>query len=120
LLVQAYDSGWEGGPKAGDVIVVQPDGVVWGSSECAPTYVVVKLPGLSVEDVKYMEDQIIEEQVIDGETVPVTTSFRKYHVPLVDVTRALPTGVMTVSAGNVQSYKVNTVKDKVLEAEQGE
>jgi hypothetical protein len=120
LLVQVADSDWEGGPKAGDVIVVDADGTVWGGSEGPPTYVVIKLPGIAVDDVKYMEESVTEEQVVEGETVEVVTEFRKYHAPMVDVNRALPTGSMTVSTGNVHSYVANTVKNKILEAEAGE
>lgn len=44
--------------KRGDMVVVAPDGHVWGKEEGLPKFVVVKVPGLSVEKAR----DFIEEQ----------------------------------------------------------
>jgi len=42
--------------KVGMPVVVMPDGHIWGLAEGPPTFVVIKLPGVSVEAVqKYIE-----------------------------------------------------------------
>jgi hypothetical protein len=38
--------------KLGDIVVVREDGWAWGSCECLPSFLVVKVPGLAV-DAKY-------------------------------------------------------------------
>ena len=49
--------------KRGMPVVVMPDGHTWGSREGLPTFVVLKLPGVSVEKVQQF---ISPEQVDDG------------------------------------------------------
>lgn len=38
--------------KVGDIVVVRPDGWSWGKRECLPDFLIVKVPGLTV-DLKY-------------------------------------------------------------------
>jgi hypothetical protein len=45
-------NGYDSRTQVGDVIVVRPDGWEWGTRECLPEYVVIKLPGVSEEDAK--------------------------------------------------------------------
>jgi len=37
--------------KIGMPVVVMPDGHKWGNAECLPTFVILKIPGVSVEKV---------------------------------------------------------------------
>ena len=52
ILVKAVDSDQSGGYKAGDPVVVMPDGHQWGKEEGYPKFKVVKVPDLSVADAK--------------------------------------------------------------------
>jgi hypothetical protein len=61
LLIQAVDSPFEDGAKKGDIIVVRPDGWVWGTSECLPQYVVVKMAGVTEEYAKKYEESLTEQ-----------------------------------------------------------
>ena len=50
--------------KRGDVVVVMPDGHVWGNAEGLPKFERVDLPGVSVEEVRHLansEAQALEE-----------------------------------------------------------
>ena len=38
--------------KTGDVVVAAPDGHQWGAAERLPRFVVIKIPGLALEDVR--------------------------------------------------------------------
>jgi len=63
LLVKAKPS-WNGkGKEVGDVVVVRPNGHVWGKSECLPSYIVIKIPDLSYEDAKKYEEGIYEKYI---------------------------------------------------------
>lgn len=54
LLVKAKDNpGDDTQYKVGDVVVVQEDGWEWGTLEGPPDFNIIKVPGLSVEDVKF-------------------------------------------------------------------
>lgn len=53
-----------GAYKRGDVVVVMPDGHVWGNAEDLPKFERVDLPGASVAEVQYLinaEVQTLEE-----------------------------------------------------------
>lgn len=45
--------------QLGDIVVIRPDDWVWGSEEKLPNFIVVKVPGLSVETVKQYEWPLI-------------------------------------------------------------
>lgn len=46
--------------RRGDVIAVRPDGHVWGSLEKPPAFLLVKLPGVVVGEVRYLSKPHIE------------------------------------------------------------
>jgi len=56
---QSYDAR----SQIGDIIVVRPDGWVWGKEECLPNFVVVKIPD-KAEDVKYLEESLMQDEVV--------------------------------------------------------
>lgn len=66
--------------KKGDIVVIRPDGWTWGREECLPRFIVVKIPGLSVEDAKKYEE-LLE---IKAATATERAQFRgkKYALPL--------------------------------------
>jgi hypothetical protein len=65
--------------KRGDVVVVMPDGHVWGRQEGPPTFCVVKVPGLSVEDArKYTEPQV-EQRMTNLAGLQPTMVTRRLH-----------------------------------------
>ena len=63
--------------RKGDIIVVKPDGWKWGREECPPRFVVVKLKGVKVEDVKHYEEPIYDEKDVENTTL---LKVRKYAI----------------------------------------
>ena len=50
--------------QLGDIVVVKPDGWVWGREECLPNYLVVKLPQLTVEQVEHFTQSLQTDVVV--------------------------------------------------------
>ena len=129
LLVMAKDSPFENGAKRGDVIVVRPDGWVWGKEECLPNYIVVKLNGVPVEDVKHYEEQLTEQVEVISDNGGVLKGgkkekryesklirLRKYAVPVADVESAKLSAVSVkeVASKDASKYAIN-VKSLAVE-----
>ena len=49
--------------QIGDIIVVRPDGWEWGGEECLPNFRVRKYPGVPVEDMKHLEQNLMQDEV---------------------------------------------------------
>ena len=62
--------------KRGDIVVVMPDGHTWGTKECPPDFLVVKVLGLSVLDAK--------AYVISGTNLAGNWVRRRYQLPVSD------------------------------------
>lgn len=88
LLVRAVDPKvpFENGTRKGDIIVVRPDGHKWGSMECLPEYLVVKVSE-KYDDVKHYEQSLMD--TTDAEK-PVLLKYRKHYLDLTELdTKAL-------------------------------
>ena len=69
--------------QIGDIIVVKPDGAIWGKEEKLPKFILVKLPGVSVSEVKKYEEQLLDV------TIPHKSKIlkrRKHRVPPIFLT----------------------------------
>lgn len=117
LLVQAKDSPYETGAKKGDIIVVRPDGWEWGKEEGLPNYIVVKMPGVSVEEAKVYEQPLYKTETvtIDSKSVEqeVVAKKRKYNIDALKVEQAITekTSVLSVASKDISSFKIT---EKVL------
>lgn len=117
LLVQAKDSPHETGAKKGDIIVVRPDGWEWGKEECLPNYIVVKMPGVSVEEAKKYEEPLykVETVTIDGKSADqeAVAKKRKYNIDALKVEQAITekTSVLSVASKDISSFQIT---EKVL------
>jgi len=78
--------------QKGDIIVVKPDGWIWGKSERLPNYVVVKVPGMKYEDAKKYEESLLDTT---GEE-PITLRKRKHNILGTDVDAAITAKTDTV------------------------
>lgn len=133
LLVQAVDGVYETSAKKGDVIVVRPDGWSWGREEGLPRYVVIKMPGVPVEDVKHYEEtlteqvEIVEPVVISKDTKEVPEELgtlsvkepqyrselirkRKHQVPTLDTS----VSVKTIPTKSIASYKASIIEKNLV------
>ena len=57
---RAFDARYQ----IGDPIVVRPDGWPWGKEECAPNFWILKVPGVTEEELKYLEDELFQDEVV--------------------------------------------------------
>ena len=90
--------------QIGDVVVVRPDGWPWGKCECLPDFVVVKIPGMSVDEAKKYEEKLTETV---GEEIK-TIRYRKYSLPKTDIENAV-----TAKAEKVEISK-DTIESKII------
>ena len=92
--------------QLGDIIVVRPDGWVWGSAEGLPDFVQVTVTGMTVEEAKQYEDSINEQYEENGETKSRMLRFRKFFLK--------PTWVDTIiSHGGTYTIDKETVVDYI-------
>jgi len=97
--------------QIGDIIVVRPDGWVWGSSEGLPDFVRVTVTGMTVEEAKQYEDSINEDYQDNGETRSRMIRFRKFRLKPTWVSAIIGQGGTYTIAKNVV---VNYLEQKVL------
>ena len=107
LLVQMEDSKFEKGAKKGDIIIVKPDGWVWGKEESPPRYVVFKLPEMTYEEAKKYEEATDDLDAIGFK-------LRKYSVDTLEVDDAKMKvkGVKTIDKTKVIEFKEQKIKDR--------
>ena len=97
--------------KRGDIVVAMPDGHQWGKAEGLPKFVVVKIPGVSVEAAK----KYIESHTDDSDPANVVTLIRrKYRIRVDDVPAAIlsqlrDTGQVTVTWKQIKTYVQNKI-----------
>jgi hypothetical protein len=57
-----------------DIVVVRPDGWNWGIQECLPNFIIIKVPGMSMETASQYQ-----QCLLDGETGKMK-KVKKWHV----------------------------------------
>ena len=70
--------------RLGDIIVVRPDGHVWGREECLPRFIVVKITNMSYEDAKHLEEILMLDDGLEEDGVTIKKKLakvRKWQVP---------------------------------------
>jgi hypothetical protein len=104
LLILAFDTNNKDAAqdvfayKKGHVISVQPDGHKWGKEECLPKFYVVKLPKVSVADVKKYLD--VQMNTLGDSTKVI--GIRKYKLDVSSIPTAIKNtlesdGVITIN-----------------------
>lgn len=78
ILVRALASINSSASEVGDIIVVREDGSVWGKAEGLPEYLIIKLPGISVDTIKKFE-QILHDDI--NKPNPKVVKRRKWNIP---------------------------------------
>jgi hypothetical protein len=107
---------YEARSQIGDVIVVRPDGWKWGSCECPPEYVVVKIPGMKEDDAKFYEESLYEDvEDKEGKVEQKLLRLRKNALPKIDIESAkADTGILELST---TSLSVKTIVKSGLSSE---
>ncbi len=100
---EAYDAR----TQIGDIIVVKPDGWVWGKEECLPTFLIVKLPGISVDTVEHFTQPLMG---LEGKIL----KRRKFRVPETSTTNYTQLGnsVVTINISAQITTFINAVVEK--------
>ncbi len=99
--------------KRGDIVVVKLDGWQWGKLEGPPKFVIVKIPGMTVEEAqKYIES---EKDTSDPEN-PVVLTRRKFKFHIDDTPPEIKNelenkGIATMTKIQVEGF----LKDKTVE-----
>lgn len=98
----------------GDILLIKPDGWIWGSEERLPNYIVFKIPGLSLEESKKYAKAIsviIEE---NGVSKDDTTKERKYFIDPIEILQAKNDGVSikVISLDKIAEFKDKKIKEK--------
>lgn len=101
---------YESRSQIGDVVVVRPDGWLWGNEECLPNFIIVKVPDMPYEEAKKYEESLNEQFIDDkGETQSRMLKVRKYQIPLVDVEEAKSkNGILN----RTKAEKIKNIKEK--------
>jgi hypothetical protein len=92
-----------GAYKRGMPVVVMPDGHQWGASEGLPAFVVLKLPGISVERVQQFLEHIAVDETVEGAPRARVIRRRLWQISWADLpaaarTRLANTGALTIAA----------------------
>lgn len=118
FLVRAQASTNPSASEVGDIIIVRPDGHVWGNAECLPEYLVVKVPTISYEQVQKFEHSLQEQTGTDADGNPVYTTRkrRKYRVPLTTVQAWVTLGnsVIVIDKVNDRKALIKRVVEKTV------
>jgi hypothetical protein len=96
--------------QIGDIIVVRPDGWVWGKEECLPNFIVVKVPSIPLETVKQYEQSLYDTTIPEK---PVLLKRRKYRIPEVWVNANKTQNVITVNLKEQQNALINSIITKI-------
>jgi hypothetical protein len=113
ILIKAEDTDVAESSKnwrRGDPIVVMPDGHTWGKSECLPKFAVLKLPGLSVEEVKDLIEPETDGVNDDGQ--PIVIRPRKWKIDLDNYPDTEKTDLRVIGRANslLTRLKANVVR----------
>jgi len=90
--------------QIGDIIVVRPDGWKWGKEECLPNFIVVQLPNISIDTVKYYEQSLMD---ITDQKNPKMLKVRKYRVPPTYVTNLVSQNksIVKIATGQITNFR---------------
>ena len=93
----------------GDLVVIKPDGWVWGNEEKLPYYIVIKAPGVAVEDVNHLTGPLMEAgDPEDPELKMIKT--RKYQIPQGWMNTHLDQDVVVLSPAEIALVMDNIVE----------
>jgi hypothetical protein len=97
----------------GDIMAVAPDDHIWGTDEGPPNHILVKIPGLTVEEAKQYIQRLMGSPTIEanGRVRPNMVKQRRYSVPVNLVNSIMDQGgIVEISKG---SFNFNLI-DKAV------
>ena len=113
LLICAKSSIHATGCQKGDVLIVRPNGHIWGTAETLPTYIQVSVPDMPYAEAKVYEEPLMEDDGVDAEGNPKQKMLRlrKHYIPTTEVeTAKLSSGTLT----KTRIQNISSVQQKSL------
>ena len=101
--------------QIGDIVVVRPDGWVWGNEECLPNFLVVKVPGIVLPH-NYEESLMAQDGVDEqGHSIMVMLKHRKFQVPIAWMNSKIADGVsvITITLSAQKTALINSIIEKM-------
>jgi len=95
--------------QLGDIVVIKPDGWVWGKEENLPRYIVIKAPGVAVEDISHLTESLMDTTDPDPEKHFVKNK-RKYQIPNGWLNTHLDQDVVVLSGAEIALVMDNIVE----------
>ena len=95
--------------QLGDIVVVKPDGWVWGREETLPRYIVIKAPGVAVEDVAHLTEHLMDTTDSDPDKHFIKKK-RKYQIPNGWLNTHLDEDVVTLTPAEIILVMDNIVE----------
>lgn len=91
--------------SVGSPIVIKPDNWNWGGKECPPQFIVLKLPGVEIKDIrKYLES---EYTTINEQEPLEMLKQRKYQFPEDLVNEVIVAGEETITLQEMESLIID-------------
>jgi hypothetical protein len=101
--------------KRGMPVIAMPDGHLWGTKETLPDFIIIKIPGLSVDKA----NSFIKEQTEDDLGAPTINMYRRrrWHLVWANLPQAikdeiLSTGEYTTTVAKIRNY-LKRIRDNV-------
>lgn len=112
FLIRAQASSNPAASEIGDIIIIRPDGHVWGNAECLPEYLVVKLPQIDYETVKHYKAALISGTLENM----IVVKRRKWHVPVewIEARVAEGNSVITITKANLKTQFIKRILKKLV------
>ena len=101
--------------QIGDIIVVRPDGWQWGKEENLPNFVVIKLPNISIEQVKKYEETLSEQFTdTNGRLLTRLLKHRKYQLPkiVIEGYKFLNINLVAIKSSQVNTFISSIIQKK--------
>lgn len=99
--------------KSGDIVVVAADGHLWGRRECLPDFLVVRIPGVSVEEAGQYLAPVYLAPAVEPVMV-VRRRFRLNYLAAIAATLG-PDGVAIITAADwlVPEISESYIEEKI-------
>lgn len=112
FLIRAQASSNPAASEIGDIIIIRPDGHVWGNAECLPEYLVVKLPRVDYETVKQYKAALTLGTGNDA----VIVKRRRWNVPVAWIKARVAEGnsVITITKNNLKTQFIEKILEKLV------
>ena len=109
---QSYEARFQ----IGDIIAVRPDGWIWGKKERLPNFIVVKIPGMNLEEAQEYEKRLTKKIYIPEAGIwdDRIIKRRKYQIPkaVIDNAKQLSADSISIDKNDKDNF-ISNIKVKI-------